>query len=360
MRSTDRVTVIAEAGVNHQGDLSRALELVEVAASAGADFVKFQTFSVEDLALPTAPKAAYQRRTTAQGESQYEMLRQLQLSADDHWSLKNYAESCGIGFLSTPFDRRSLAFLVEDLGLGLIKLPSSDITNVPLLVDAGRSGASLILSTGMSTLGEVETALKAICFGLFAHAYPNSTASLDEIYSDSDARRRLNESVVLLHCTSEYPAAPGDANLRALKTLREAFDVPVGYSDHTQGIAVAVAATALGAVVVEKHLTLDKLLSGPDHSASSDPEEFSVLVRSVRDIEAALGSPVKSPVAAEMQNRRTMRKGMYAARDIPAGTVLSEADIAVLRPMTLVGPDEYFDWLGSIALRDIKAGDPLS
>ena len=360
MSSTNRITSIAEAGVNHNGDLSRAMELVEVAASVGADFVKFQTFAAEAIVLPTAPKAAYQGKTTPQGESQYEMLRKLELSWEDQRRLKNHAEACGISFLSTPFDRRSLAFLVEDLGLNLIKLPSSDITNIPLLVDAGRSGASLILSTGMSTLGEVEAALKAICFGLSTNAFPKSTASLDEMYSDPDARARLAESVVLLHCTSEYPAAPGDANLRAISTLNAAFGVPVGYSDHTEGITVAVAATALGAVVVEKHLTLDKQLPGPDHAASSEPEEFAALVRAVREVEVAFGSPVKSPVAVELANRRTMRKGMYAARDIPAGTVLSEADIAVVRPVTPVGPERYFDWIGSTTLEDIKAGDPLT
>ena len=360
MSLTDRVTVIAEVGVNHNGDVRRAMELVEVAARVGADIVKFQTFTAEAIALPAAPKAVYQGRTTPQRESQYEMLRRLELSQGDYRRLKNHAETCGIRFLSTPFDRWSLAFLVEDRDLGLIQLPSSDITNLPLLVDAGRSGASLILSTGMSTLGEVETALKAINFGLCTDAYPKSTAALDDIYADTDARARLAESVVLLHCTSEYPAAPRDANLRALKTLGEAFEVPVGYSDHTEGITVAAAATALGAVVIEKHLTLDKGLPGPDHAASSEPEEFSALVHAVRNVEDALGSALKSPAAVELANRRTMRKGMYAARDIPAGTVLTEADVAVVRPLTPVGPDKYFDRLGSIALEDMKAGDPLT
>ncbi len=357
---TAKVSVIAEAGVNHNGDLSRAMELVEVAASAGADFVKFQTFTADALVLPTAPKAAYQGRTTPQGESQYEMLRKLELSPGDQRRLKNHADACGIKFLSTPFDRGSLTFLVEDLGLDLIKLPSSDITNIPLLVEAGRSGASLILSTGMSTLGEVETALKAICFGFSSGANPKSTAALDDIYSDIDARMRLSGSVVLLHCTSEYPAAPSDVNLRAMTTLRKAFAVPVGYSDHTEGITVAVAAAALGAEVVEKHLTLDKQLPGPDHAASSEPDEFSALVHAVRNVEAAFGSPLKLPVTAELANRRTMRKGMYAARDIPLGSPLTEADIAVVRPWTPVGPEKYFDWLGSIALKDFKAGEPLT
>lgn len=360
MKPNDRVTVIAEVGVNHNGDRKIAMDLIEVAANAGADFVKFQTFTADAIVLPTAPKAAYQGRTTPQRESQFEMLRRLELSPEDHRHLKNYAETCGIRFLSTPFDRSSLAFLVDDLGLDLVKISSSDVTNIPLLVNAGRSGASIILSTGMSTLGEVELALKAVCFGLSSNDDPKMTASLDEVYSDPALRLRLNEAVVLLHCTSEYPARHELVNLRAMSTLFEAFGVPVGYSDHTQGITVAVAATALGAAVIEKHLTLDNSLPGPDHAASSEPDEFSALVRAVRNVEVALGSPLKAPVDVELENRFSMRKGMYAARDIPAGRALTEEDIAILRPMTNVGPDTYFDLLGSVAHGDIKAGHPLA
>lgn len=360
MNNNDRVTVIAEVGVNHNGDRKRAMDLVEVAANAGADFVKFQTFTAEAIALPTAPKAAYQGRTTSQRESQFEMLRRLELSPEDHRHLRNFAEKCGIQFLSTPFDHSSLAFLVEDLGLELVKISSSDVSNIPLLVHAGRSGASIILSTGMSTLGEVELALKAICFGLSSNADPKTTASLDEVYSDPAARQRLTEDVVLLHCTSEYPARSDQVNLRAMRTLVDAFEVPVGYSDHTQGITVAVAAAALGAAVIEKHLTLDNRLPGPDHAASSEPDEFAAFVRAVRDVEVALGSPIKAPTGVELENRFSMRKGMYAARDILAGTVLTEEDIAILRPLTHVGPDTYFDWLGSVAHGNIQAGNPLA
>ncbi len=360
MNSSAHVTVIAEAGVNHNGDLGRALELIEVAASGGADVVKFQTFTADAIALPTAPKAGYQEKTTPDEESQFEMLRRLELSPDDHWRLKKHADACDIGFLSTPFDRSSLSFLVNELGLDRIKLPSSDLTNIPLLVDAGRSGASLIVSTGMSSLGEVEMAMKAICFGLYTHVQPKNHTMIDEVYSDPAARMRLRDSVVLLHCTSNYPAAIGEVNLRAMGTLHNSFGVPVGYSDHTQGITAAIAATALGAVVIEKHLTLDRELPGPDHAASSEPAEFSSLVQAIREVESMLGSPIKSPASVELDHRLAMRKGLYAARDISAGIILSEDDIAVVRPTTAVGPEAYFDLLGSTTGRELRAGDPLA
>ncbi len=353
------VTVIAEAGVNHNGDLALALELIDAAAAAGADLVKFQTFTAADIVLPSAPKADYQRRTTPVSESQFEMLRQLELSHDAHHTLLSHARERGIGFLSTPFDRPSLRFLIDDLGLNLVKLPSSDLTNTPLLIDAARSGAALILSTGMGTLGEVEHALKALAFGLAREGIPYDTESLDEAYADPDSRVLLRDTVTLLHCTSDYPAAVDSVNLRAMATLSTAFAVPVGYSDHTQGITVAVAAAALGAVVIEKHLTLDNAMPGPDHAASSEPDEFAALVRGIRDVERALGSQAKVPGSAELVNRRTMRKGMYAARDVAAGTVLTEGDILVVRPATPVGPEAYFAWLGAVVTRDLRAGDPL-
>lgn len=356
---SSHVTVIAEAGVNHNGDLALALELIDAAASAGADIVKFQTFTAVDIVLPSAPKADYQRRTTPESESQFEMLRQLELSHDAHRMLLSHARESGIGFLSTPFDRPSLRFLVDDLGLDLVKLPSSDLTNTPLLIDAARSGASLILSTGMGTLGEVEHALKALAFGLAREGFPQGTASLDEAFADPASRALLREAVILLHCTSDYPAAVDSVNLRAMGTLASAFSLPVGYSDHTQGTTVSLAAAALGAVLIEKHLTLDNSMPGPDHAASSEPDEFAALVRGIRDVERALGSRAKVPGPAELVNRRAMRKGMYAARDLAAGAVLTDADIAVVRPSTPVGPEAYFDWLGAVAPRALRAGDPI-
>ena len=354
------VTVIAEAGVNHNGNVSLARDLIDAAAASGADIVKFQTFTAGNLVLPSAPKAAYQRRTTAASQSQHEMLRQLELSHDAHRMLKDHAELRGIEFLSTPFDRPSLRFLVDDLGLLRIKLPSSDLTNVPLLIDAARSGASIILSTGMATLGEVEHALKALAFGLSRDGNPSSAMSLDDAYADPLGRTLLAESVALLHCTSDYPATPDSANLKAMATLSAAFSLPVGYSDHTQGVTVAIAAVALGATIIEKHLTMDNLMAGPDHSASSEPDEFAALVSGIREVERALGTGVKAPSPAELANRRTMRKGLYAARDVVAGTVLREDDIAVVRPLTPVGPESYFEWLGATTTRDLGAGEPLS
>lgn len=304
--------VIAEAGVNHNGDLGLARQLVEVAASAGADAVKFQTFRAERLVTAGAPKAAYQQRQTDAEEGQLGMLRRLELSREGHLELMALCRKLGILFLSTPFEEES-ADLLEALGVEAYKLPSGEITNLPLLAHVARKGRPLILSTGMASLGEVEAAVEAI------------TAA-------------GNPDLALLHCVSSYPTAPADANLRAMATLASAFRRPVGYSDHTEGIAIPLAAVALGACILEKHFTLDRTLPGPDQQVSLEPDELRALVAGIRQVEAALGDGLKRPAACEINTAAVARKSLVAAVDIPEGAVLTAASIAIKRPGTGLAP----------------------
>ena len=325
--------IIAEAGVNHNGRLDLARRLVEVAARAGADAIKFQTFTAERLVTPDAPKAEYQGRATGAAESQYDMLRRLELSAAAHQELMTCCREQGILFMSTPFDEESADFL-ETLGVPGFKIASGEITNLPLLTHVARKGKPMIVSTGMARLGEVEAAVEAI--SAMGH-----------------------RSYALLHCVSDYPASAADANLRAMHTLRAAFDVPVGYSDHTEGIEVALAAAALGACIIEKHFTLDRSLPGPDHGASLEPEELRRLVQGIRTVEAALGHGRKEPTRGEASTAAAARKSLAASRDIPAGTVLTDDLIAVKRPGTGLPPAMRPHLLGRTARVPIPAGSLL-
>jgi len=304
--------IVAEAGVNHNGCLGLAQQLVDAAVQAGADAVKFQTFKAERLATHTAPKAAYQRQTSIETESQLSMLCRLELSPEGHRELMYDCKSKGILFMSTPFDEESADFLA-DLGVAVFKIPSGEIVNLPFLTHVARKGKPMIVSTGIAYLSEVEAAVRAI-------------EGVD------------NRNLILLHCVSNYPADPVDVNLRAMKTMETAFDVPVGYSDHTPGIEVALAAVALGACVIEKHFTLDRSLPGPDHRASLEPDELAALVRGIRTVEAALGHGRKEPAASEAATAAVVRRSLVAARDIEAGTVLTEELIAVRRPGTGLPP----------------------
>ena len=351
------VYVIAEAGVNHNGDLATALELIDAAKAAGADAVKFQTFTADAIAVRDAPKPLYQLVTTSSEESQHEMLRRLELSPESHLRLQAHAQDLGIEFLSTPFDRNSLSFLATELGLPKIKISSSDVTNLPLLVDVGRLGVEVILSTGMATLGEIEIALRCLVFGSIEGRSLSSRADLDEAFQNPNWRRILDSRVSLLHCTSDYPAPLDSVNLAAMSTLRDAFGVRVGYSDHTDGSTVAIAAVARGAEVIEKHLTLDRQQSGPDHAASIEPDDFRLLVQNIRETELCIGRGDKGPTSSEVLTRKKMRKGLYAARDIESGHILEEKDILWARP---AGDDvDYFQWLGKPAPNDLQMGDPL-
>lgn len=356
---THRTLIIAEAGVNHNGSLQMALDLVDRAAEAGADLVKFQTFDAGRLASARAPKAGYQNRTTDAGESQLDMLRRLQLSPEAHRAIIARCAERGIGFLSTPFDEGSLALLVETFGLRQIKLGSGELTNAPLLLACARSEAEVILSTGMGTLAEVEEALGVLAFGMLRAGPPRGRADFAAVLTDPQAWEALRARVTLLHCTTEYPAPVAQTNLRAMATMRAAFGLRVGYSDHTEGRAISLAAVALGAEVLEKHFTLDRSLPGPDHAASLEPGELSALVAEIRAVEAALGTGIKQPGAAELANRAIARKSLHAARDLAAGQVLEPGDIAVLRPGDGISPMALWDQVGQHTASAFDQGEKL-
>ena len=358
--NTGRVLVIAEAGVNHNGSRDMALELVDAAASAGADVVKFQTFKAASLASASAPKAAYQKRRTGSDETQLAMLERLELSVADHEAILARCGERNIEFLSTPFDTDSLELLTKTFGLRRIKVGSGDLTTTPLLLDIARIGAEVILSTGMATLSEVEEALGVLAFGVITadDAQPSRDAFASAL-TKPEAWSTLRERVTLLHCTTEYPAAVEDTNLRAIDTLRAAFGLRVGYSDHTEGAAISLAAVARGACVIEKHFTLDRRLPGPDHAASLEPGELTNFVRDVRRVGAALGNGIKQPSASELVNRAVARKSLVAARNLPAGHVLTQGDIAVKRPGSGRPPVDYWSLIGQATTREYFADDPL-
>jgi N-acetylneuraminate synthase len=356
--SQDRITIIAEAGVNHNGDLDMAIMLVDAAASAGADFVKFQTFKAASLVVPTAEKAAYQKEVTGIKESQFEMLKKLELSEQDHVTLAGYCKDKNIGFLSTPFDLDSLAFLVDRLKLDTVKIPSGEITNGPLLLAASRYHCKLILSTGMSTLGEVKDALSVIAYGFVDKKNQNPTAEvLEEAYASDEARQMLHEKVTLLHCTTEYPAPLDEINLKAMDTLHEAFDCKAGLSDHSEGILVPIAAAARGAVLIEKHFTLDKNQPGPDHKASLEPDELANMVKSIRDVERILGTSEKGITPSEQKNREIVRRSIVAAKNISRGEILTLDNLAAKRPARGVSPMHFWDYLGKKSNRDYVADE---
>ncbi|MBF0153480.1 MAG: N-acetylneuraminate synthase [Magnetococcales bacterium] len=347
-----RCALIAEAGVNHNGSLDLALKLVDAAAAAGADAVKFQTFRADRLVSRQAPKARYQQLTTDPDESQWRMIQRLELDAAAHRRLREHCQAAGIAFLSSPFDVESLEFLVNDLGMTTLKIPSGELTNGPLLLAAGRSGREIILSTGMATLAEIEAALGVLAFGLLQVAAPPGRAAFQDAFISAAGGRVLREQACLLHCTTEYPAPFAEVNLRGMDTLHTAFGLPTGYSDHTEGVAVALAAVARGAVLVEKHFTLDRALPGPDHRASLEPHELAAMVRGIRAVEAALGEGRKVPTPTELSNRDVARKSLVALREIPAGTLFSADNLGARRPGTGLSPMGWWELLGQPAPRD--------
>ncbi|MEO1987387.1 MAG: N-acetylneuraminate synthase [Martelella sp.] len=348
-----RTIIIAEAGVNHNGDTALALELVDRAAEAGADFVKFQTFKAARLASKSLSKAAYQQVTTDAGETQFEMLSRLELSHEAHRVLMERCAEKGIAFLSTAFDLESLGFLADDLGLKTLKLGSGELTNGPILLAAARSGMRLFVSTGMGSLAEVEEALGVIAFGLMREGAPSSRADFAEVLLEPAAWEALRERVTLLHCTTEYPAAVEDTNLRAIETMRQAFGLSVGYSDHTEGNAMSIAAVARGAGVIEKHFTLDRTMDGPDHAASVEPDELARLVRDIRAVEAGTGTGIKQPGPAEIRNRASVRKCVVATRAIPAGQIIQAGDLTAMRAAGPIPAIALWDCVGRRARRDL-------
>ncbi len=325
--------IIAEAGVNHNGSLKNALRLVDVAVKAKCDAVKFQTFITEEVISKKAPKAKYQTQTTGSADSQFEMVKKLELNRKDHDTIAAYCRTKGILFLSTPFDMKS-ADMLEDMGVPLFKIPSGEITNFPFLTHIARKKKPIILSTGMSTLAEVRAALEVI-------------------------HRAGNKHIILLQCVTAYPALLDALNLRAMVTMRESFQIPVGFSDHSLGINAAIAATALGACVIEKHFTLDKAMPGPDHRASLEPIELVSMVQAIRDVGLALGDGIKKPALCEKENIPIARKSVVVVTDLPKGHRLTRADIAIKRPGTGIPPRDIHRVMGKVLKRGKKADDVL-
>lgn len=330
------VLVIAEAGVNHNGNLAMAKALVAAAADAGADVVKFQTFVADRIATAFAPKARYQQEATGVDELQRDMIRRLELSRDDHLALIEECKRHSIAFMSTAFDAESLDLLM-DLGIDRIKVASGEITNLPLLRRMGATGKPLFVSTGMSTLADVRAALAVL-----------------------EAAGAKRESITLLQCNTAYPTPPSDANLRAMRTLSDTFGTPVGYSDHTLGIEVAIGAVALGAVVIEKHLTLDRTLPGPDHAASLEPAEMRAMISAIRNIERSLGNGIKQPSPSERENIAAARRSLVAARPIHAGEIFDENNITAKRPANGLSPMCWDEIVGKRAPRDFDTDEPIS
>lgn len=358
-RSASHAYVIAEAGVNHNGDVERALDLVRVAAEAGADAVKFQTFRAKDLVTATAAKAAYQAASTG-GGSQADMLRALELVPEQFERIRECCEENAIEFLSTPFDEWSLSFLVDRLGMAAVKVSSGDLTNAPFLLQVAQTDRPVILSTGMSWLGEIEEALGVLAFGMSGNStQPPSPEAFRRALVRMESASVLRERVTLLQCTTQYPAPDESVHLRAMDTLRHAFGVPVGFSDHSTGIAIAVAAVARGAQVLEKHFTLDRNLEGPDHAASLEPDELAEMIMAIRRVETSLGRPEKRPDPAELANRTVARRVLVAARPLQAGERFTEDMIAVKRAGEGVSPVNYWSYLGKSVARDYEQGDVL-
>lgn len=327
------VLIIAEAGVNHNGSIDLAYKLIDVAVEAKADYVKFQTFISEEGVSQVAPKAHYQRKLTGSSESQLEMVKKLELSCQQFRCLNDYCINKGISFLSTPFDFPSIDFL-EEINMPFWKIPSGEITNLPYLERLARTHKDIVLSTGMSTIQEVRSAMK--------------------ILKDNGAGK-----ITILHCNTEYPTPMKDVNLRAMETLRKEFNVDVGYSDHTVGIEIPIAATALGATVIEKHFTLDKSMHGPDHIASLEPEELKAMVICIRNVEHALGNGIKTPSPSEMKNIAIARKSIVARKDINLGEIFTEENLAIKRPGNGISPMKWYDILGTKAINKFSKDEPI-
>lgn len=322
--------IIAEAGVNHNGSLEMAREMVAAARRCGVDYVKFQTFKAEKIANKFAAQAEYQRHNLRKRSSQADMLKKLELRPEDFISLKQCCDDAGVNFMSTPFDLDSIDFLAG-LGMDYMKIPSGEITNLPYLRKIAQTGIPVIMSTGMCRMGEIEDAMDVLYHGGLA-----------------------TDKITLLHCNTEYPTPMTDVNLRAMETLRSAFGTKVGYSDHTQGIEVPIAAVAMGATVVEKHFTLDRSLPGPDHVASLEPDELTQMVASIRNVEVAMGSSVKCVSESERKNIAVARKSIVACRDIRKGEILSEDNITAKRPGNGISPMKWDSVIGQKAIRDFK------
>jgi len=352
---TSPTYIIAEAGVNHNGSMETAFKLINLAVKAGADAVKFQTFKTELSLSKNAPKPEYQIQTTGDVETQFEMAKKLELGHTEHRELLAHCQKNNIQFLSTAFDLPSLDLLVDELKVPRLKVPSGDILNGPLVLKIAQTGLPTIVSTGMCTLGEVEQALGVLAFGYLNDE--SKTPSLEALrlaYASPEGQKALKEKVTLLHCTTEYPTPFCDVNLCAMDSLKAAFGLSTGLSDHTSGISVSLAAVARGASLVEKHFTLDKSMPGPDHQASLSPDELIALVKSIREIEEALGNSVKVPAHSEIKNIAIARKSLVAATPIKKGELFTPDNLTCLRPGSGILAINYWEWLGKPARRDYE------
>lgn len=342
----NKTFIIAEAGVNHNGSRLLAQELIDAAVSAGADAVKFQTFQTKNCISTHAPKAEYQKQAAPEQESQYEMVKKLELSEEDHIFLIKYCQKQNIQFLSTAFDLQSIDLLTK-FNLPLMKIASGEITNAPLLLKMARTHKPIILSTGMATLGDIESALGILAFGyLDSDTIKPSIINFMSVYCSEEGQQVLRDNITLLHCTTEYPAPFSEVNLKALSTLRSAFNLPVGYSDHTTGITIPIAAVACGATVIEKHFTIDRNLPGPDHQASLEPHELTAMINAIRQVELSIGNGHKIPGPSEFKNRVIARKSLVALCAISKGEFFTEANMGIKRPGSGISGIHYWDWLG--------------
>lgn len=331
----NKTIIIAEAGVNHNGDIEQAKKLILAAAEAKADFVKFQSFKTEKLVSQTAKLADYQKENSPSEISQFKMLKRLELSLDDHKILQSYAKVNGIEFLSTGFDEDSVD-LLDELDIPVFKVPSGELTNKPLLEHIGNKGKPVILSTGMANLEEINEAYELL--GQFIPA----------------------NKISILHCNTAYPTPLNEVNLNVLETLRSNFNAQIGYSDHTLGINIPIAAVALGATIIEKHFTLDRNLEGPDHKASLTPDELKLMVQGIREIEKAMGSKEKTPTQSELKNVIPARRSIHIAKDIPKGTILSRNDLIMLRPGDGISPMRLEEFIGKKTIRDLTVNTKLN
>jgi len=352
--------IIAEAGVNHNGNEKLAFKLVDAAYRAGADIVKFQTFKAKRIVTQNAKQADYQVVNTRKSESQLDMLTRLELSYEVHHELVAYCNKLGIEFLSTAFDSESLSFLVDDLGLTKLKIPSGEITNAPLVLEHALTGCDLIVSTGMASLSDIESVLGVIAFGYIYQKEDEPSLELfQKAYFSDEGQKALKEKVTLLHCTTEYPAPLEDINLRAIETLASAFKLPVGYSDHSAGIIVSIAAVAREAVLIEKHFTLDKEMEGPDHKASLNPTELKAMILGIREVEKSLGNGLKGPRPSETKNMAIARKSLVAAKSIKIGEIYSLDNLTIKRPGNGISPYRLWDFIGKEATQDHAEGEVI-
>ncbi len=351
--------IIAEAGVNHNGSFSMAKKLIDVVKEAGADAVKFQTFRAENLVTKEARQAEYQVENLGEATSQFEMLKKLELSFDEFASLKDYCDNIGIEFLSTPFDYDSVDFLVDQLQMQTVKIPSGELTNSPFIHYIATKQKKMIISTGMATIDEIHEALSFVAYGL---ARPDVDVSIDSVhsfYKTNEAKAILQKFVTVLHCTTEYPAPLDTINLNAMNQLSEELGLPIGFSDHSEGITIPIAAISMGATVIEKHFTLDRTLPGPDHVASLEPSELAAMVEGIRQVECALGTGLKQPTVNEMKNRIAARKSLVASVDIKQGELLNLSNIAIKRPGNGMPPSKYWSILGEKATKFYRRDEQI-